>query len=193
MVPFSTSQPWCIDTRVSVASMAMWTRTKSSKTCSLFNIIQHHSTVCNIALNPPILFRSCPHCGHETPFSDRKGASKIGDSVLGSATRSHFRRIGIFRPYLEPQFVVKTFEVFSEMSEWIGQRYEDILKQSPCSYCCYCSENSTIASPGSWIQEPGSRNPESLVKRWRVFDNAREIASKCHHNVAKARGRFVQN
>ncbi len=27
----------------------------------------------------PILFRSC---GHETPFSDQKGASKIGDSVL---------------------------------------------------------------------------------------------------------------
>jgi hypothetical protein len=30
----------------------------------------------------PILFRSCPHCGHETPFSDQKWASKIGDSVL---------------------------------------------------------------------------------------------------------------
>jgi hypothetical protein len=27
----------------------------------------------------PDLFRSC---GHETPFSDQKGASKIGDSVL---------------------------------------------------------------------------------------------------------------
>jgi hypothetical protein len=27
----------------------------------------------------PILFRSC---GHETPFSDQKGASKIGDFVL---------------------------------------------------------------------------------------------------------------
>jgi hypothetical protein len=27
----------------------------------------------------PILFRSC---GHETPFSDQKWASKIGDSVL---------------------------------------------------------------------------------------------------------------
>jgi hypothetical protein len=32
----------------------------------------------------PILFRSCPHCGHETPFSDQKEASKIGDSVLWS-------------------------------------------------------------------------------------------------------------
>ncbi len=30
----------------------------------------------------PILLRSCPHCGHETPFSDQNDASKIGDSVL---------------------------------------------------------------------------------------------------------------
>jgi hypothetical protein len=27
--------------------------------------------------------------------------------------------------------VVQTFDEFSEMSEWLGQRYEDILKQSP--------------------------------------------------------------
>jgi hypothetical protein len=31
------------------------------------------------ARNPRFLFRSC---GHETPFYDQKGASKIGDSVL---------------------------------------------------------------------------------------------------------------
>jgi hypothetical protein len=33
----------------------------------------------------PILFRSC---GHETPFSDQKGVSKIGDSVLWFGLRS---------------------------------------------------------------------------------------------------------
>jgi hypothetical protein len=34
----------------------------------------------------PILFRSC---GHETPFSDQKWASKIGDSVLCSHQLAH--------------------------------------------------------------------------------------------------------
>ncbi len=44
-------------------------------------------------------------------------------------------------------------------SEWLGQRYENILKQSRGRYC---SENSTIVRPG---------NHESLVKRWtRVAD-----------------------
>jgi DNA-directed RNA polymerase subunit M/transcription elongation factor TFIIS len=36
----------------------------------------------------PILFRSCPHCGHETPFSDQNDASKIGDSVLCTGLRT---------------------------------------------------------------------------------------------------------
>jgi hypothetical protein len=33
----------------------------------------------NQSTESQILFRSC---GHETPFTDQKGASKIGDSVL---------------------------------------------------------------------------------------------------------------
>ncbi len=38
-----------------------------------------HITCCDQSTESPILFRSC---GHETPFYDQKGASKIGDSVL---------------------------------------------------------------------------------------------------------------
>jgi hypothetical protein len=34
------------------------------------------------------------------------------------------------RQDLEPHFVVQTFDEFSEMSAWLGQRYEDIWMQS---------------------------------------------------------------
>ncbi len=40
------------------------------------------TSFCTQSTESPILFRSCPHCGHETPFSDQNEASKIGDSVL---------------------------------------------------------------------------------------------------------------
>ncbi len=50
---------------------------------------QHEMTRCDALLSRaehgiPELFRSCPHCGHETPFYDQNEASKIGDSVLCS-------------------------------------------------------------------------------------------------------------
>ncbi len=47
---------------------------------------------------------------------------------------------------LEPQFVVQTFDEFSEMSAWLGQRYEDILMQSSGTGR-YCSENSSPGGP----------------------------------------------
>jgi hypothetical protein len=52
------------------------------QTCLFTNfpkILNHELWLKCLGIVVPILFRSC---GHETPFSDQKGASKIGDSVL---------------------------------------------------------------------------------------------------------------
>ncbi len=71
----------------------------------------------------------------------------VGNSPL-ILDESPFRRI---RQYLEPHFVVQTFDKFSEMEirpklgvSCLRLRYEDILKKSPGTGR-YCSENSTIA------------------------------------------------
>jgi hypothetical protein len=56
-------------------------------------------------------------------------------SYVAQAMRT-FRRI---RQYLEPHFVVQTFDKFSEMSACLGQRYPHL------DAARYCSENSTIA------------------------------------------------
>jgi hypothetical protein len=73
---------------------------------------------------------------------------------------------------------------FSEMSEWLGQRYEDMLKQSPWPTGRYRSESSPTASPGKSSETLASFRNNITITPGR----AREIASTCHHNVAQARG-----
>jgi hypothetical protein len=74
-------------------------------------------------------------------FAEMEIRPKMGMSCLRLIYNGFFymvcRRTEI---YLEPQFVVQTFVEFSEISEWLGQRYEDIWMQFPGRYC---SENSS--------------------------------------------------
>jgi hypothetical protein len=58
--------------------------------------------------------------------------SRSSFSTASSHSTTHIRNHhASASPVRIAYFVVQTFVEFSEMSEWLGQRYEDILKQSP--------------------------------------------------------------
>ncbi len=87
----------------------------------------------------PILFRSCPHCGHETPFSDQNDASKIGDSVLWSC---HCVRLYFVNPSCK--YVTKIQTHRSDKKQRIVVSLRAFAFCKPILQICYKDTNASF-------------------------------------------------
>jgi hypothetical protein len=108
----------------------------------------------------PILFRSC---GHETPFSGQKWASKIGDSVLWCvcvllsplANRARNPRFNFVHAGTKPRFLTKNGHQKSGIpcsacKPFTKEKHSTDSNASPSYHACVQSTESPILDAPFW-------------------------------------------